>query len=149
MSKKAGSEGNRVATAIKSNKSPFYTADVDLEDDPADVDKAAESVRRTLGKLPAGFMLISAGVKNLIVVVNIPAEKVATISAKTWLIASLEGISTTISDESTDTLAKAVIEIDTPFKLKDIVRSNAFAYLRKCGQLEEESEDEEFFGLDD
>ena len=149
MSKNARSEGNRVATAIKSNKSPFYIADVCLEDDGQDVIAAAESVRKTLGKLQSGFMLISAGVKNLIVVVDIPAEKVADIQAKSWLLASLTGISTTISDDSTDQKATAIIEIDTPFKLKDIVRSAAFAHLRKYNQLEEESEEEEFFGLDD
>jgi hypothetical protein len=148
MSKAARSEGNRVAMAIKSNKSPFYTADVDLKDDGADVLAAAEAVRKTLGKVQSGFMLISADIKNLIVVVDIPAEKVKDVSAKEWLLASLTGISTVISEGSTDEKASAVIEIDTPFKLKDIVRSAAFSYLRKCGQLEEESEEEEFFGLD-
>ena len=62
-----------------------------------------------------------------------------------WLLESLTGISTTVSDDSTDTLATSIIKIDTPFKLKDTVRSNAFAYLRKMKLLEEESEEEECY----
>lgn len=143
MSKKARSEGNRVAMAIKANKSPFYISDMDLDDDSADVFVACESVRKTLGKLTSGFLVISAGVKNLIVVADIPEDK--ELSARDFLLASLSGISETLTEDSTDRLAKAVVEIDTPFKLKDVVRASAFAYLRKNGKVEEESEEEEYY----
>lgn len=143
MSKKSRSEGNRVAMAIKANKSAFYISDVDLEDNSEDVFTSATSVRKTLGKLTSAFLIISAGVKNLIVVADVPEDK--GVSAKDLLLESLVGISTELTEDSTDRLAKAVIEIETPFKLKDTVRSSAFAYLRKIGQIEEESEEEELF----
>ena len=143
MSKVARSEGNRVAMAIKATKAPYYVSDVSLEDSDVDVLAASESVRKTLGKFASSFMIISAGVTNLIVTINIHDEQAASISAKEWLQESLKGISDTISDDSTATFAKAVITIECPFKLKDIVRANAFAYLRKQKLLIEESDDEE------
>lgn len=143
--KKARSEGTRVAMAIKATKADFYVSDVDLDDQSIDVIMAAESIRKTLGKLQSGFMVISAGVTHLIVVVDVPTEKTDKLSAKTWLLEGLKGITTEVTDDSTDTLAKAIVAIDTPFKLKDAVRSTAFAYLRKYGLLEEESEEEDIY----
>ena len=144
MSKKARSEGNRVATAIKANKANYYISDVNLEDNENDVIASATAIRRTLGKLEAGFMIISAGVSKLIVVVDLPDSP--KLSAKDWLFASLSDISpNSMSNENTTIYAKSVIEIDTPFKYKDIVRSSGFAYLRKVGLLEEEESEEEFF----
>lgn len=138
--KKARAEGNRVAQAIKGTKAEFYVSDVDLDDHGTDVIIAAESVRKTLGKVKAGFMIISAGTTHLTVIVDIPnTEK---ISAKTWLEESLKGIYDEIID-GTDSFSKISFQIDGPFKLKDTVRATAFAYLRKCGLLEEESEEEE------
>jgi hypothetical protein len=143
MSKKSRSEGNKVAMAIKANKSPFYISDVDLDDNINDVFSSATTIRKTLGKLTSAFLIISAGTKNLIVVADVPEDK--GISAKDFLLASLSGISSELKEDSTDRLAKAVVEVETPFKLKDTVRGLAFAYLRKIGQIEEESEEEDFY----
>ena len=64
-----------------------------------------------------------------------------------WMLSSsLKNISNNVSNgENTELFASIVIEIDTPFKLKDLVRSNAFAYLRSLSLLEEEESDEEIF----
>ena len=141
MSKKARSEGNRVAMAIKANKANYYIADVDLEDDGEDVVAAAQSVRKTLGKLQSGFMLISAGVKNLIVVVDLLDS--TNLNAQDWISDSLENI-TSYTKTDNPLFSKIVLEMDTPFKLKDIVRSNAFSTLRSRSLLEEESEEENY-----
>jgi hypothetical protein len=144
MSKKSRSEGNRVAMAIKASKSSFYVSDVDLEDSEKDVIASAEAVRKTLGKNEASFMIISAGVTKLIVAVNIHESKTGDTTAQAWLKSSLTGIIDAAVDEaSTDNVAHACVEIETPFKLKDQVRANAFAYLRKHKLLEEESDDED------
>lgn len=144
MSKKARSEGNRVATLIKANKAEYYVADVNLEDDSNDVYSAAISVRKTLGKFPSNFILISAGVKNLTVVVDLsPTSK---ITPKEWLEASLYSITETFTFDN-EISGKVVVEMETPFKFKDIVRSNAFAYLRKMNLLEEEESEEEYFEM--
>lgn len=151
MSKKARSEAQRVVVAIKGNKAEYYVADVDLEDDSNDVYETANLVRKTLGKHKCNFMLISAGVKNLTVCVDwnrapptdsseLPVLAQGEVNACDWLNASIENI---VSLHSNDT--KISIEIDTPFKLKDTVRANAFAFLKKNALLEEESEEEEFF----
>jgi len=147
--KKARAEGNRVAMKIKAAKAQFYIDDVDLDDQIPDVVMASEAVRKTLGKVSAGFMVISAGVTHLLVIVDVPKDKVDQISAKTWLLEGLTGISTSFTDDSTDTCAKAFINITMPFPLKNTVRSNAFAYLRKCKLLEEEESDEEVYTFDD
>ena len=142
MSKKSRSEGNRVAMAIKANKSSYYISDVDLEDNVEDVSASLISIRKTLGKVSAGFLIISAGVTNLIVAVDTTGKD---LSALEWLRASVQGITTQV--EGSEDVATMSVEIDTPFKLKDVVRGLAFAYLRSQGELEEESEEEEYFEI--
>ena len=145
MSKKARSEGNRVAMAIKASKSPFYVSDVDLEDSEQDVIACLEAARKTLGKNPASFMIISAGIKNLTVAVSIHESRNET-TAKSWTTSSLVGIGNGDGsgiNEVSDQMAHACVEIETPFKLKDTVRANSFAYLRKHNLLDEESEEED------
>ena len=142
MSKKSRSEGNRVAMAIKANKSSYYISDVDLEDNVADVSASLISIRKTLGKVSAGFLIISAGITNLIVAVDTTGKD---LSALEWLRASVQGITTQV--EGSEDVATMSVEIDTPFKLKDVVRGLAFAYLRSQGELEEESEEEEYFEI--
>jgi hypothetical protein len=150
MSKQSRKEGNNVAMAIKASKTEYYVSDVALEDSEADAVAASESVRKTLGKFAASYMLITAGVEKLIVIINIHNQQAENISAKEWLQSSIIGIGkdTDISEDSTDTFAKAVITIDTPFKLKDSVRGNAFAFLRKKKLLVEESDEEEDYGFE-
>jgi hypothetical protein len=149
MSKKARSEGNRIACLIKANKGDFYVADVDLEDDYADVKACVESVSKTLGKTKCSFMLISAGIKNL-TVMTVTSDS-GIFSAKSWLENSLNAV---VSDPSkldfeVDNLSAFItLELDTPFKLKDVVRSSAFSYLRSTGKLMEEDSDEEFYGFE-
>ena len=149
MSKKINSEANRVAVAIKSNKAEYYVADVDLGDVSNDVCACSLAVTKTLGKVKSNFMLISADVKYLIVVVEM--SDVSKITAKDWLLESLTGISEALITENltstTNNSAKIVLELDTPFKYKDVIRSNAFTHLRKLNLLQEESEDENY--LDD
>ncbi len=151
MNKKAGSEGNRVASTIKANKSKWYIADVDLEDSAEAVDLCAESVKKTLGKFVSGFMLISAGVKNLVVSVSVHQDLVGELDALEFLLHSLKELNATgfetlngVGGEKYVS-CKVVLELDTPFKLKDVVRSSAFAHLRVKGLLQEESEDEDFY----
>ena len=151
MSKKARSEGARVAALVRSCGSPYFVADVELDDNEIDVFTAADSCRKTLGKkVQVSYMVISAGVEQLIIVANIHDSKEGLYSAKDWITASVTGITGgehELLEDSTDMVAKVVVKADTPFKLKDLVRSNAFEALRKAGQIEEqdESEDEYYF----
>jgi len=139
MSKKSRSEANRVAMAIKANKSEYYISDVDLEDNYNDVLAAGKSVRKILGKVDANFLLISAGTKNLNICVD--AKDIS----EDWLKASISNINTDKELTVEDGVASISIEIECPFKLKDVVRASAFAFLRKQNLLEEESEEEEYF----
>ena len=139
MSKKSRSEGNRVAMAIKANKSDYYISDVDLEDNYEDMLSAGKNVRKTLGKVETAFMLISAGVKNLNIYVD--TKNIS----KDWLEACLKDFTEKRDILVEEDVASISIEIDCPFKLKDVVRASAFAYLRKNNLLEEESEEEEYF----
>src|SRR5665647_118182 len=92
MSKKCRSEANRVASAIKGNRSKWYIADVDLEDDSEDVFACVEFVKKTLGKNNAGFMLISAGVKNLVVTVSVHPDLSNELDGCEWLQRSLKDV---------------------------------------------------------
>ena len=146
--KKAGSEGNRVACAIKAGGSKWYVSDVDLEDDDSAVAKCAYSVRKTLGKVVSGFLLISAGVKHLIVVLSVPLALENDMNCLEFFEESMRnvhGVKVVKRDESVKNyyVVSSVVEIDTPFKLKDVVRSSAFEYLRKKGLVEEEESEEE------
>ena len=151
MSKNARKEGNNVAVAIKASKAEFYIADVNCEDNDADVSAAVENARKTLGKFKSAFMVISAGTKQLIAVICVPEELKDKVSAKEWLNASLVYLNgdIQIQEDSTELLAKAIVVMDTPFKFKDTVRTNGFTYLRKNGLLEEDESSEEFIGFDD
>ena len=142
MSKKSRSEGNRVAMAIKANKSDYYISDVDLEDNYGDILSAGISVRKTLGKNQSAFLLISAGTKNLNIYVD---TKDKDISSEDWLNSSISSISSEKQIEVNGDISSVSIEIEYPFKLKDVVRGSAFAFLRKNGLLEEESEEDEYF----
>ena len=82
MSKKARSEGNRVAGLIKSNNAKVYTADVEVNDNPDDMLIVMESVRKTLGKMKSAFMLIAGGNKFLIVNAYVPDELKTELSFK-------------------------------------------------------------------
>ena len=146
MSKKARSEANKIAMAIKANKAEYYVADVDLGDDAEDVSAAAVAVGKILGKVKSNFILISADVKYLIVVVEM--SDFSKITAKDWLLESLTGISEALIVENlvstSDSSAKICLELDTPFKYKDIIRTSAFSYLHKLDLLQEKSEEEEY-----
>lgn len=144
--KQARSEGNKVASLIKANKAEFYIADVDLEDDCEAVKLAAETAIKTLGKQKSAFMIISAGVKNITVYVYAPEELENKIDVSTWLNTSIADIQSGNKKHESDSMI--VIEADTPFKLKDVVRSKGFSYLTENGFIKVES-DEEFIGFDD
>jgi len=151
--KQARSEGNKVACLIKANKAEFYIADVDLEDNSDDVKTASETVVKTLGKTRSAFMLISAGVKNITVLVYVPSELSDRIDAEEWLQTSVKNLTPlnqnlTTSEVENKKDGMIVIEADTPFKLKDIVRSNGFKFLNDKGLIKPES-DEEFIGFED
>jgi hypothetical protein len=159
MSKKARSEGARVAALVRSSGSPYFVADVDLEDNEADVFASADACRKTLGKKVTGsYMIISAGTKQLTAVANMHESKDGVFSAKDWVVSSIldiipemdmNTVEEALMSDSTDLVAKATVKADTPFKLKDLVRAQAFAKLREAGQIEEEEEEEELYGLDD
>ena len=144
MSKKSRSEGNRVAMLIKANKAEYYVSDVDLGDNLEDVCNSITSVEKTLGKVKSNFLLISAGIDKLIVAVKLVDSSKFT--ANDWLESSLTNVTKTIVCHN-DLFATCITELETPFKYKDIVRSNAFSYLRKMNLLEEEESEEEYFEM--
>ena len=152
MSKKARSEGNRVACLIKANKAEFYIADVDLEDDSLDVLACSEAVVKTLGKTKAAFMIISAGITTLTTVVHVPLELEDKIDAQEWLSVSTAGLNNTIKGNMAivvkQELGSETLKEDTAFKLKDVVRANGFKYLSDKGCMGDDESDE-FIGLDD
>lgn len=160
-SKKARSEGARVAGLVRSSGSPYFVADVELEDNDAGVFAAAEACRKTLGKKVTGsYMVISAGVNQLTVAANMHESKKGVFSAKEWVTSAILDINEEMGmneveeallSESDDMVAKATVKADTPFKLKDLVRANAFKALREAGEIEEEDEEseEECYMFDD
>ena len=150
MSKKVRSEANRVACLIKANKAEYYIADMDLEDNTSDVVDSVPLINKTLGKLKSCYLLISAGVEKLIVVGYVPIELSDNISIEEWVNESVKNITGNIEKSEVDNGCFWVcITTDTPFKLKDIVRSNGFAYLKTHELLNEEESSEEFVGFDD
>ena len=152
MSKKSRKEGAKVANLIKANKAEFYIADVDLGDNSKDVVLSIETLNRTLGKFKSAYMLISAGTKVITVVAYVPPVLCDKIDHKEWVEKSVIGIGNDESKGNYDISSdhtSVVIEANTPFKLKDMVRGNGFSYLKKQGCMEEEEDSDEFIGFDD
>ena len=148
MSKKSRKEGNRVACLIKANKTEFYIADVDLDDSSDDVVGAMNSIVKTLGKVRAAFMIISAGIKVITILSYVPDELGEKLDKDLWLKKSIIGLPDGITD-SGDNYVRTVVETTTPFKLKDMVRGNGFAYLTKLGLMGDEESSEELPDFDD
>jgi hypothetical protein len=151
----ARGEGNRIAMAIKASKTEYYVSDATLSKSTEDEIVVAtttvlESVKTTLGKNAASYMIITSSLEKLVVVIKIHDQQASNINAKEWLTSSILGIGkdTDIFEDSTDTFAKAIITVATPFKLHDSVRGNAFAFLRKKKLLIEESSDEEEYSFE-
>lgn len=147
--KKARSEGNRVACLIKANKAEFYIADVDLGDSSEHVMSGVDSVKKTLGKLKSAFILISAGTAKIIVVGYVPSELSEKIDIEKWVNEAVKNITGDQTSLSNDGTYGVSIEADTSFKLKDMVRTNGFGYLKKEGLMNDEESSEEFIGFDD
>lgn len=136
------SEGDRLVKAILDNKTEFYVFDFDLDDDTDQVPLAVEHAKNKLTD-PTAFLAISVGAKKLTALVSVHPDLGERVSAKTWLAASLVGLNGDLTDDSTDLQAMCLLELDTAFKFKDVVRGNAFAYLRKNKLLVEEDDSEE------
>lgn len=157
MSKKnIGRDGNNVATIIKKNKAEFYTADVDLGQNVDWMKKCAKICKTTLGKFRSAFCLISAGTDKLVVLVSVPAEFVERVNGQKWIEAAAGKVGGTMSEienyEAADGNSASLryictVEVATPFKVKDTIRSLSINYLRKSGALptEDDSESEEYF----
>ena len=143
MSKKMiTKEGARVGALIKSNKAPYYVSDVDLGSDLEMTTSCCTAVKKTLGKNKCGFMLISSGTDKLIVVADVPSDY--EINVQEWLNAEII-YSETNNDGSYESIRHAIQVVhDSPFKEKDVIRSNAFQYLRKNKLIIEESDDDDF-----
>ena len=148
MSKQSRKEGNKVACLIKANKAEFYITDVDLKDNSDDVLNSIKTITRTLGKLKSAFMIISGGTKVVTIVAYVPSELSDKIDHNEWVRKSIVGLPEGKFDTG-DNYTRAVIEADTPFKLKDMVRGNGFAFLTKKGCMGDEESSEEFIGFDD
>ena len=150
-SKKANKEGSKIAAAIKGQKAEFYIADVQLEDSEVDVLGAVKNAIRTMGKFHSTFMVISAGVKVIIVAVHVADESKERIDGKGFLAAGVFGLKgeANIVDDVEGTDFHVTIAMETPFKFKDTVRANGFAYLKKNGLIVEDEESSEEYNFDD
>ena len=146
--KKARSEGNRVACLIKANKAEFYIADVDLDDNVEYMKTVVDSIKKTLGKLKSAFIIISAGTEKIITMSYVPPELSEKINIEAWVNEAVKNIQGDHKLIDGDYFGVS-IEADTPFKLKDMVRSDGFCYLKKEGLMDDEESSEEFIGFDD
>ena len=150
MSKKARSEGNRVAGLIKSNNAKVYTADVEVNDNPDDMLIVMESVRKTLGKMKSAFMLIAGGNKFLIVNAYVPDELKTELSFVHWLDECIKNLDKeNVITQNGENYKQVSFQIEFPFKVKDMVKSQSFAYLKGNGFVDDEESSEEFIGFDD
>jgi hypothetical protein len=144
--KEARAEGDKVARLIKTNGSQYYIADVNLNllDDML---SAVGVINQKLGDAKVGYMIISvsAGDKNLFVVTYVNPELKEHLQGDLWLQASVKDFKCEFG--SSDDMYWATVETDSPFKMKDVVRGNGFAYLTKNGCMDEESSDDCFFDM--
>jgi len=146
FTKEARAEGEKVSRLIKTNGSQYYIADVNLNllDD---MTSAVEVINKKLGTTKAGYMIISAGEQDghLFVVAYVNPELKEYLQADLWLQASVKDFKCDFG--KSDEVYWVKVETDSPFKMKDVVRGNGFAYLTKNGCMDEESSDELIFDM--
>ena len=133
--KRAVAEGNRVVGDIEKNGEKWNVAEVDLDDDRLSVIACAEAIRKNLNK-DAGFLLISAGVKKLIVVLNIPESLYSEINGLEFFEKSLQKINVVKVIKRDESILnyyciRCVMHISNPSPLKSVVQSSAADYLQK------------------
>ncbi len=133
--RKARSEGNRVSDEIKKNGGKWKIADVDLADDDLSVFACGEAIRKNLIGESVGFLLISAGVKSLIVVLNIPESLYSEINGLEFFEKSLEKVNAVKVLKRDETILNyyclsTIISISNPTSLKSIIISSATNYLK-------------------
>lgn len=143
MSKQSRKEGNRVACLIKKNKAEHYISDVDISSKELLI-STMESINKTLGKFKSSYIIIGCSDKQIFVLSCMLKENVFT--PEEWVTASTLGVEGDI--KVVDNYCIFVGEAEFPFKLKDTIRGNGFAFLNKQGCMED-SESEEFIGFDD
>ena len=136
--RRAVAEGNRVAENIKKNGMTWNVAEVDLNDDRLSVLACAQVIRRSLNKV--GFLLISAGIKKLIIVLDIPESLYSEINGLEFFEKSLQkidAIKVIKRDESVLNYycIRCVMHITNPSPLKAIVQSSATDYLQTKGLI--------------
>lgn len=154
MSKQTRKESNKVVSLIKANNAEFYISTVDLKDNSDDVLTAVEVINRIIKdqskyKLKPAYMIISAGKKLITVVAYVPSELSERLSHDEWIRQSVIGLSKGTFDSGYG-YTRVIIEDDTPYKSKDMISGNGFAYLTKKGCIsDDESSEDDFIGFED
>jgi hypothetical protein len=143
MSKQSRKEGNKVACLIKKNKAEYYISDVDISS-RNDLVSTMTNINKTLGKFKSSYIIIGNNKTQIFVLACSQNDIPFTIEE--WVKASTLGTDGEI--EITDNYCVFTGTADFPFKLKDTIKGNGFAFLNKHGCMEE-SESEEFIGFDD
>ena len=131
--RKARAEGNRVTEEIKKNGMTWNVAEVDLDDDRLSVLACAEVIRKNLNKV--GFLLISAGIKKLIVILNIPESLYSKINGLEFFEKSLQKIDAIKVIKRDESILnyyciRCVMHISNPSPLKTVAQSSATDYLK-------------------
>jgi len=142
-------EADKVITAITSYQQNLYVAHVLCGDSLEAVLSVEKQVRAALPDV--SVMILSAEVKNVIIVASVPEAKTSELSALDWVNEAVQVVKG-VKAEGDERFAQAIINANPDegifaLKVKDAASGLVFPWLRKKGLLkkEEDSDDEMFF----
>ena len=136
--RRARTEGKKVSDAIAASGGKWCVSIVDLDDETESVIACAEAIRKTLDG--TGFLLISAGVKYLTIVLNISENFYDKINGLEFFEESLKEITAVKVLKRDESILhyyclSSVITISNPSQFKAVVQASATEYLKKQGLL--------------
>jgi len=146
VSAAARAASQKVISTVKSYDAPWFVADVDIEDNLADVIATANLFGQALPD--SACMFLSGGQKTFIIVALVPPSKSAGASAIELINTALTVLANPPDPEGNNNLAHAVVQADPdkgifPLKLKDLTRGPVFSLLKKRGLVKDEEEDDD------
>jgi len=141
--------------ALSCKDSAVFVAGCNLSDGSGASDLTREQLTQIMtmvhDKSPdTVLMLTSSGKTRVAALVVVPPNKKGTLKALDWLVSTqLVPVGPASDDEAYGEYVCAAEKDEFPIKVKDVVNSQAFTFLKAAGLIQDESEDEIYGGDDE
>jgi len=144
--KKGKSAAQQLSSTVKKYGVPFYSADVDLEQDFEALNACADAVAESVKD--QGVLILTGGLDKFMCVAVVPDSKKDKVTAADWVNATMAVCKTPAAEGATENRASAEYTCNKdagefPIKMVDTAKAASLAFLRSKGQVEDESDDDD------